>query len=96
MLIDMHSHIWDINNAPKVLTDNIRARIGDDRKAAELLSGEGLIRHLEEAGFDKAMVLALADRDMSTEQADAHNTNEELKKKQEEMGLETESLKGKV
>lgn len=73
MLIDMHSHIWDINNAPKVLTDNIRARIGDDRKAAELLSGEGLIRHLEEAGFDKAMVLALADRDMSTEQADAHN-----------------------
>ena len=30
------------------------------------------------------------------EQADAHNTNEALKKKQEEMGLETESLKGKV
>ena len=28
--------------------------------------------------------------------ADAHNTNEALKKKQEEMGLETESLKGKV
>ena len=30
------------------------------------------------------------------EQADAHNTNEALKKKQEEQGLETESLKGKV
>ena len=73
MLIDMHSHIWDINNAPKVLTDNIRARLGDDRKAAELLSGEGLIKHIEEAGFDKALVLALADKDMSTEQADAHN-----------------------
>lgn len=59
MIIDVHAHLWAPEHTPAALRDYFSGR-GVNGDGAGILTAEGLLRSMEEAGIDHAVVSALA------------------------------------